>query len=77
MENNAFDMVFDLNGKHYEGWVTPSEHLKEDGEPKSFHVVLEGVMFGNISHNDTGWTVDEPRPDELTEAVGKFIEEIY
>jgi hypothetical protein len=77
MEDNSFDIAVDAIDKHYEGWATPSEHKKEDGSPKSFHVVLNGVMFGNVSHNGTEWIVDEDRPDALTEAVGRFIEENY
>jgi hypothetical protein len=77
MQDTSFNIVFDLNGNLYKGWATPSEHKKEDGSPKSFYVVLNGVMFGNVSHNNTVWTVDEDRPDDLTERVGKFIEENY
>ncbi len=77
MDNDSFDIVFDLDGKHYEGWVTPSVHLKEDGSPKSFHVVLDDVLFGNISHDNNTWVVDEQRPENLTAAVGKFIQDIY
>jgi hypothetical protein len=77
MQDTSFNIVFDLNDKLYKGWATPSEHKKENGSPKSFHVVLNGVMFGNVSHNNTAWTVDEERPDDLTERVGKFIEENY
>jgi len=77
MKDNSFDIAVDANGKHYEGWATPSEHKKHDGSPKSFHVVLDGVMFGNIAHDGTAWSVDEDRPDALTEAVGQFIESAY
>lgn len=76
MENKTFDISFDHDGKYYQGWATPSGK-KDNGKPRSFHVVLNRVMFGNVSHNDTTWVVDEQRPDELTQAVGKFIEEVY
>lgn len=76
MEDNSFDIAVDAGGKHYDGWATPSAHKKEDGSPKSFHVVLNGVMFGNVSCNDTVWNVDEPRPDDLTEAVGSLLRKL-
>lgn len=77
MKDATFNIAFTVNDKHYEGWATPSKHTKDNGLPKSFHVVLNRVMFGNVSHNDTEWTVDEDRPEELTHAIGKAIEAHY
>jgi hypothetical protein len=69
------DISVIVDGKEYKGWATPSDKNKEDGSPKSFHVVLNDVMFGNISHSsEKTWTVDEQRPQELVEAVGKYLE---
>lgn len=77
MQDNSFNIVFTNDGTIYKGWATPSEHTKKDGSPKSFHVVLNGVMFGNVSVNNNHWAVDEERPEELTIAVGKCIENSY
>ncbi len=77
MENKTFEVEFDHDGKYYKGWATPNGLKKDNGMPGSYHVVLNGVMFGNVSQNNITWVVDEQRPDELTQAVGKFIEEVY
>lgn len=74
MQDTSFNIVFTHNNIIYKGWATPSEHTKKDGEPKSYHVVLNGVMFGNVSVNDSHWAVDEDRPEDLTAEVGKSIE---
>lgn len=74
MQDTSFNIVFTHNNVIYKGWATPSEHTRKDGSPKSFHVVLNGVMFGNVSVDHNHWTVDEERPEDLTYAVGKSIE---
>jgi len=38
---------------------------------------LNNVLFGNVHHNNGKWAVDEQRPQELTEIVGKNIEKNY
>ncbi len=45
-EDKIFDIEFDCEGRHYKGWVNPSEELQEDGLPVSSHVVLDNVSFG-------------------------------
>jgi hypothetical protein len=77
MSEAYFNIQFDHDNIHYNGIVTPSEKLREDGTPKSFHVVLNNVFFGNVHYNNSKWSVDEQRPDALTEIVGKQIEEYY
>jgi len=77
MNEEYFNIQFDHDSIHYDGVVTPSEKLREDGTPKSFHVVLNNVLFGNVHYNNSKWAVDEQRPDELTEMVGKQIEHRY
>jgi len=57
--------------------VTPSEKAYKNGRPSSFHVVLEGVYFGNLSLDNCKWAINEDRPDSLTEAVGREIEKRY
>lgn len=74
MQDTSFNIVFTQNGIVYKGWATPSEHTKKDGSPKSYHVVLNGVMFGNVSFDNGHWAVDEERPEDLTAAVAKCIE---
>ena len=74
MQNTSFNIVFTHNSIIYKGWATPSEHTKKDGSPKSFHVVLNGVMFGNVSVNNDHWAVDDERPEDLTAEVGKSIQ---
>jgi hypothetical protein len=68
------DISLDVNGKHYKGWATPSGKNNKEGLPKSFHVVLNDVMFGNVSYSNDNWVIDEQRPPELVEAVGSFLQ---
>ncbi|RYY24945.1 MAG: hypothetical protein EOO04_12395 [Chitinophagaceae bacterium] len=75
MEDNIFDIKFDYNGLHYEGWANPSSKKNSDGEPASYHVVLNDISFGNISFNQGKWINSEDRPDELIALVGKHIEQ--
>ena len=77
MSEEYFNIQFDHDDIHYEGIVTPSEKVREDGTPRSFHVVLNKVLFGNVHYNNSKWAVDEQRPDALTEIVGKQIEQYY
>ena len=70
------DITFTANGLNYTGWATPSDKNKKDGSPKSFHVILNDIMFGNVSQSgENSWTVDEQRPQALVDAVGKFLED--
>ena len=61
MEDNIFDIEFSANGEKYVGWVNPSAELSADGKPTSFHVVLNGVSFVYVSHNNTNWVVNADR----------------
>ena len=74
MDNKTFGIHFESGGKKYNGRVTPSEKADDAGEPASYHVVLNEVFFGMVSYNGN-WAVSEQRPDELTAAVGRAIEE--
>jgi hypothetical protein len=76
-ENKIFDISFEADGTKYTGWVNPSDKLADSGMPVSFHVVLNDVSFGHVSHNTGEWTVDEDRPEGLTKQVGKAIERHY
>ena len=74
MEDKIFDMRFDYNGLHYQGWANPSSKTHSDGMPASFHVVLNDIFFGNVSFNKGKWTTSEDRPEALLAIVGKHIE---
>jgi hypothetical protein len=45
MSEEFFNIEFDHDNIHYNGIITPSEKIREDGTPKSFHVVLNKVLF--------------------------------
>ena len=76
-EDKIFDISFHCDDRQYKGWVNPSEKTDKNGRPTSFHVVLEGVYFGNLSINNCKWAISEDRPDFMTEAVGHEIEKYY
>ena len=77
MEDKIFDIAFQSNGRQYKGWVNPSDKMTEDRQPVSFHVVVEETFFGYLSLHNCKWTVNEQRPAELVEAIGKEIEKKY
>jgi hypothetical protein len=77
MSEEFFNIQFDHDNIHYEGIITPAQKLREDGTPRSFHVVLNNVLFGNVHYNNSRWAVDEQRPEELVDIVGKEIEKYY
>ena len=77
MSEKYFNIQFDQDNIHYDGVVTPSEKIREDGTPRSFHVILNNVLFGNVHYNNSKWSVDEQRPNALTEIVGEQIEQYY
>jgi len=73
MEKHSIPVQFSHEGIHYEGWATPSDRHKDDGLAKNYHVVLNMVFFGNLSFDKGKWLIDEQRPHELVEAVGRFL----
>ena len=73
MNDNSVEITFTHEGTSYNGWATPSDKLNEDGEPKSWRVVLNKVFFGNLSKNNDKWVNNEERPEALTEAVGRYL----
>jgi hypothetical protein len=77
MDDKIFDIAFEAGGKQYKGWVNPSGKMNGDGQPASFHVVLQDTSFGFLSLHNCKWTINEQRPAELVEAVGKEIEKRY
>jgi competence protein ComGC len=76
-EKNIFDIAFEHDGTTYKGWVNPSDKVNDSGMPASFHVVLNDISFGYLSHNNDEWTVNEDRPEGLIKQVGKQIEKHY
>jgi hypothetical protein len=76
-EEKIFNIAFEADGIQYTGWVNPSDKFNKDGFPASFHVVLNDVSFGYVTHNNGEWTTDEDRPEGLIEKVGKAIERNY
>ena len=76
-EDKIFNIAFEEDGRKYTGWVNPSDKLNDGGLPASFHVVLNDISFGYVSHNNGKWTVNEDRPAGLIEKVGKAIEKQY
>ncbi|HKB45063.1 MAG TPA: hypothetical protein VKC90_11760 [Chitinophagaceae bacterium] len=77
MEDKIFDIAFENSGRQYKGWVNPSDKMNNDGHPASYHVVLQDTSFGYLSLQDCKWIVNEQRPAELVEAIGKEIEKRY
>jgi len=76
-EDKIFDISFDHDGKTYKGWVNPSDKMNDAGIPASFHVVLNDISFGYVSHNNGEWTVNEDRPEGLAGKVGMEIEKKF
>jgi len=77
MEDAVFNISFLYEGKQYSGWVNPSDKLNDEGNPVSFHVVLNDVSLGYLSFRDCNWTINEDRPRGLVLAAGKEIEKHY
>jgi len=77
MDDIIFDIVFETEGKQYKGWVNPSDKETKNGQPVSFHVVVEGTSFGYLSFENCKWSANEQRPAEMVEAIGKAIEKKY
>ena len=77
MEDAIFDISFRFEGKQYTGWVNPSEKLNADGNPVSFHVVLNDTSLGYLSFKDCQWIINEERPAGIVAAAGQEIEKHY
>ena len=76
-DEKIFEIELETEGTIYSDRVNPFEKLKDDGFAVSFHVVLNKVSLGYLSMNNGKWIVDEQRPAELVEAVGKEIAQHY
>lgn len=74
MNQKTFDISLEHDGIAYQGWVTPSEEARINGTPRSYHVVLNETLFGNLSKSGDQWTVDEQRPAGLVNKVGLLIQ---
>jgi hypothetical protein len=73
MTEDFFSIHFKYNDVSYEGRVSP-EHRDAEGEPASYHIVLNNVFFGYLTKNGKHWQVNEQRPEALVELVGACIE---
>lgn len=74
MNQETFDISLEHDGIAYQGWVTPSNETQPNGIPRSFHVILNETMFGNVSKSGDKWVVDQQRPDAMVEKVGLIIQ---
>lgn len=74
MNHKTFDISLEYDGIRYQGWVTPSEEQHPNGMPRSYHVVLNETMFGNLSKSDGKWVTDQQRPAAMVELIGRQIQ---
>lgn len=74
MNDASFNIAFEYDGIQYKGWVSPAEAQNTSGKPRSFHVVLNDTMFGNLAYHDDQWSVDEQRPAAMVEIIGRIIQ---
>jgi hypothetical protein len=77
LESRTIDIAFQHDGKDYKGWATPSGKKGDNGMAASYHVVLNEVFFGNLSHNKEKWATDTQREEGLIQATGKALEKQY
>ena len=75
--HDLVDILFELDGKNYRGWFSPSGKLDEKNQPVSYSIVLDGVFFGHLSLHNCNWVCSEQRPAGLIRAAGKQIELYY
>lgn len=73
MTESYFAIRFHHNGLDYTGRVSP-EKKEDDGKYTSWHVVLNEIFFGYLSHNNNKWECTEWRPEALVDIVGAEIE---
>lgn len=69
MEKTSLPVQFAFEGTHYKGWATPSDEHHKDGMARSYHMVLNDVFFGDLSHDDGHWIINEQRPKPLVDAA--------
>ena len=77
MQEQKFDISFELDDKRYKGFVNPTGEVNDQGVPASFHVILNDMSFGDLSFSNCKWTINEKRPAGLVSLVGKQIEKHY
>jgi len=65
IEESMFNIAFTHDGKEYKGWARPSGG--------SWHVVLNGVFFGDLSFNNDEWTTNSQREHTLVQKVGEQL----
>ena len=73
IEERMFDIAFRFEGNEYQGWARASQKKIDAEIPVSYHVVLNGIFFGNLSYNDGQWESDTQRERKLIQKVGEEI----
>jgi hypothetical protein len=76
VDKKSIPLELDWQGTHYNGWATPAEKMHPDGYAKSYHVVLNEVFFGDLSHIQDKWTIDQQRPHDLVVAIGHCLDRV-
>ena len=76
MEAIILDLAFQFEGKTYNGWAKPSAKTDDNEIPSSYHIVLNGVFFGNLSYNNGQWITDSQRDPKLVQKVGEQIAQV-
>jgi len=80
MDNNdSFKLSLDFEGQHYDGMVTPSEEIAENGMPVYFRVVLGDAFYAYLCCSDRGWRErdGDGKPKGLVNAIGDYIMDYY
>ena len=76
IEERMFDIAFRFEGKEYKGWARESQKKTDGNIAASYHVVLNGVFFGNLSYNGDHWETDSQRNYTLVQKTGEQIADI-
>jgi hypothetical protein len=52
MQKTSIPIRFVHDETNYSGWATPMERTTAGGSPSSYHVDLNEVFFGAMTHRD-------------------------
>jgi hypothetical protein len=73
MSNNQIPIVFNFEGRKYEGYILPMQIDKRRHQPRLFHIMLNTIDFGYIKYLDKQWLLDNSRPQTLANLIGDHI----
>ena len=75
----AFPLTLDFDGKHYDGMITPSMEIGNDGQPVYYRVAIDKEFFAYLCCGNKGWMErdGEGKPSNLVTAIGDYINEYY